>query len=225
MANICENCSESCILWQKIGKELLDFNFKRATSVKYKRKEMLFKQGSYNTSIFLLKSGFVKIFYERRNDKNVILKIASPNDFINISCLGLPINNYSAVSVCESEVCIFPIEEIINLATLNQTFSQFLIEEQSQINQFFIQKIVSFGTKQMHGRLADVILYLCSKQFDNGKIFEYLSRQDIAEMAGMSLEGSIRLLTEFKNDGLIRQEGKRIHINNEELILRLSEIG
>ena len=77
----------------------------------------------------------------------------------------------------------------------------------------------------MHGRLADVLLYLNSSEFNNTDVFSHITRQDIAELSGMALESVIRLLSEFKEDGLIRLDGKKIVINNEELILKLSEIG
>jgi CRP/FNR family transcriptional regulator len=73
--------------------------------------------------------------------------------------------------------------------------------------------------------LADVILYLSGEEFEKTGVFNYLSRNDIAELTGMSKENAIRLLTEFKNDGLIKVDGKDIIINNIELLQKLSSIG
>jgi hypothetical protein len=63
------------------------------------------------------------------------------------------------------------------------------------------------------------------RNYEETNVFDYITRKDIAEMSGMSSESAIRLLTEFKNDGLIITDGKRLEINNLELLNRLSEVG
>jgi CRP/FNR family transcriptional regulator len=223
-ADLCHTCDNNCLL-----KVLSDSDRKtllqRATYVNYRKKEMLFKQGSFQTSLFLLKSGLVKTFMERRNDKNIILKIIAPNEIINLPSFFQPTYEFSAITLCNCEVCIIPLEDVRQVMGKKPELGQLFSQEYSRISSYLLQRIKTLGTKQMHGRLADVILYLCSPIFENTNIFEYLSRKDIAEIAGMSVEGSIRLLTEFKNDGLINIEGKQISINNMELMQRLSEIG
>lgn len=221
----CHACDNNCILIKALSESERKILLQRATQVSYRKKEMLFKQGSFQTSLFLLKSGLVKTFMERRNEKNLILRIAAANEFINLPSFLQPTYEFSAITLCNSEVCIIPIDDVRQLLEKKAELSQLLLAEYSRLSSFMLQRMVSVSTKQMHGRLADVILYLCSKDFENSNIFEYLSRKDIAEIAGMSVEGSIRLLTEFKNDGLINMNGKRITINNMELMQRLSEIG
>ncbi|MCX7987239.1 MAG: Crp/Fnr family transcriptional regulator [Bacteroidales bacterium] len=223
--DVCQGCSNNCILSRVLTESDRKILLGRATQVHYRKKEMLFKQGSFQTSLFILKSGLVKIFVERRNEKNIIIKIASSNELINLTSFLQPTYEYSAIAMTNCEVCIIPLSDVQQFMSKKTEFSEELLRECSRIGSFIIQRMVSLGTKQMHGRLADVILYLCGKDFENTNIFEHLSRKDIAEIAGMSVEGSIRLLTEFKNDGLIRINGKEIVINNMELMLRLSEIG
>ncbi|MGC8824257.1 MAG: Crp/Fnr family transcriptional regulator [Bacteroidales bacterium] len=224
-AETCHACDNNCIFLKALNESDLKILLQRATQVTYRKKEMIFKQGSFQTSLFLLQSGLVKTFVERRNDKNLILRIATANEFINLPTLFQPTYEFSAVTLCKCEICIIPLEDIRAFLAKKTELGQMLIEEYSRVSSFILQRMISVGTKQMHGRLADVILYLCSNAFENSNVFEYLSRKDIAEIAGMSVEGSIRLLTEFKNDGLIHINGKNITINNMELMLRLSEIG
>lgn len=225
LSETCHACDNNCIFLKALAESDLKVLLQRATQVTYRKKEMIFKQGSFQTSLFLLRSGLVKTFVERRNDKNLILRIATANEFINLPTLFQSTYEFSAVALSNCEVCIIPLDDIRQFMAKKSELAQMLVEEYSRINTFILQRMVSIGTKQMHGRLADVILYLCSNVFENFKVFEYLSRKDIAEIAGMSVEGAIRLLTEFKNDGLIQINGKNITINNMELMLRLSEIG
>lgn len=223
--NTCKNCNEICKLVKHVESGLDIDNLKSLTNVRYKKKENIVKQNSHSAHIIYVKSGLVKLFTERRNDKNIILRIAPPGSFLGLTQLHSSTFDFSAVALRDCEICLFPKESFMEIIYTNKEFSKFISETSSKFSTFLINKISSLGTKQMHGRLADVILYLCSDEFEGLDIYESITRKDIAEMSGMSSESAIRLLTEFKNDGLIRTTGKKIEVNNFELLNRLSEIG
>ena len=223
--NICANCSEVCEFIKRLDVETKIKSTGSLINVRYKRKETVIKQSSHSAHIIYLKSGLVKLFTERRNDKNIILRIATPGTYIGTTLLNSNTFDFSAVALRDCELCLIPKEVFTDFLFANKDFSKFIYEANSQYASFLIYKISSLGTKQMHGRLADVILYLCGNEFSGFDIFDFITRRDIAEMSGMSSESAIRLLTEFKNDGLIKTNGKKIDINNIELLTRLSEIG
>lgn len=223
--SICTNCTGTCRLLNYLDAETAKDFKQSVVNVFYKKKETLIKQNSQTTHVFFVKSGLIKIFTERRNDKNIVLQIVTPDNFVGISHLFSNTFNFSAVSVQDSEVCIIPKNLVLQAMNKDENIRNYFQTKHSQLSQFYIDKISSLGTKQMHGRLADAILYLSREEFEGTKVFESLTRKDIAEMSGMSSESAIRLLTEFKNDGLILSEGKKIEINNIELLNRLSDIG
>ena len=74
------------------------------------------------------------------------------------------------------------------------------------------------GTKNLQGRLAEAILYLCDFKMKESDIFTHITRKDLAELSAMSVESMIRLLNEFKHDKLININGKHIEINNMEMM-------
>jgi len=223
--NICKDCKEICDFIEQLDVESKDIYLKSLITIRYKKRETIIKQNNHSTHLIYLKSGLVKVFTERNNDKNIILKIITPNNFINLSELCSDIYNFSCVALKDCEICLMPKEQFLNLINHNKNLTFPILELYSKFTKLLLDKISSLGTKQMHGRLADVILYLCGIELNNTDVFDFLTRRDIAEMSGMSSESAIRLLTEFKNDGLIKTNGKKIEINNLELITRLSEIG
>ena len=77
----------------------------------------------------------------------------------------------------------------------------------------------------MYGRLADALIYLSSEHFKDEDIFSLVTRKDISEFAGLSTETTIRLLNEFKNEGIIKLEGKRIVIINIKSLKKISSCG
>jgi CRP/FNR family transcriptional regulator len=52
-----------------------------------------------------------------------------------------------------------------------------------------------------------------------------ITRKEIGELAGISTESAIRLLSELNHDGIIKLEGKVIIILKENLLEKLSQIG
>jgi CRP/FNR family transcriptional regulator len=223
--NICSNCEKSCFLQKYCSVASLGDFSKSLINITYKRKETIIKQKSHSTHLIYLKSGLVKSFSERRNNKNVILKIHPQDSLIGVPSHEVETYNYTSVALKDCEICLLPKEHFFKLLEHNNMFVKYIFESYVKYSILLADKLLSLGTKQMHGRLADTILYLCSPEFSNTNVFETITRKDISEMSGMSSESAIRLLTEFKNDGLIKTDGKMIEINNIELLNRLSEIG
>ena len=66
----------------------------------------------------------------------------------------------------------------------------------------------------MHGRLADVLIYLSEKIY-NSRIFDLtITRQEIGEMSNMTKESATRILKEFEQAGIIKLETKHIELTD-----------
>jgi CRP/FNR family transcriptional regulator len=87
------------------------------------------------------------------------------------------------------------------------------------------ERFVSLTQKQMHGRIADVLIYLAENIYNNQTFEIALSRQDISEFSGMSKDSAIRILKEFESEGIIEANGKTISINKMDLLKEISAKG
>ena len=52
-----------------------------------------------------------------------------------------------------------------------------------------------------------------------------ISRREIAELIDMRTENVIRIMSEFRKDGLIKINGHIIEIINQEMLQKVSEVG
>ena len=71
--------------------------------------------------------------------------------------------------------------------------------------------------KTVRQRVAETILYV-GKTFgenEDGYLNVTLSREDYAGIVGTATESAIRILSQFKKEGLISTEGKMIKIQNK----------
>ena len=73
--------------------------------------------------------------------------------------------------------------------------------------------------------MADVILYLDQKEFKSLDIYNYLSRKDLSDLAGMSTESAVRVLSEFDRSGIIALSGKTIEILDYRRLENISRSG
>ena len=73
--------------------------------------------------------------------------------------------------------------------------------------------------------LASTLLYLSSDHFSDQNVFQYLSRQDLANFASVATESAIKLLKEFERDGIIALEGKGITIRNRAELEKIERLG
>lgn len=194
-------------------------------SLTYNKGEIICKQGGFASHVIFLKKGLIKI-YKEYNDKNLILKIAKPGEFIGLSSLYQKgIFGYSGACIDTAEVFSVNIEVFKQMINDSNTFGEKVITQlNNDTNQFF-DRVLSLTQKQLHGRIADIILHLAKDVYQSNKFNLLMTRRDIAEFCGMSTESAIRIMKEFHNDKIIKIEGKNLEIVSYKLLERLSQIG
>jgi len=194
--------------------------------VTFKKGENIFKQGAFIAYIVFLNEGLSKLFVEGQNEKNVIVKFCVSGEFIGFPVLANDnFYPFSAVALKRTTVALIKKESLTQILSKNNNFSNNIIKWYCTDYQFIFNKLSVIGTKNMHGRFADSLLYITEPQHLEEEIFKFLSRRDIADLSGMSMESMVKLLNEFKSDKLISVEGKEIVLSDREMIKRLSRLG
>ena len=222
----CLECLKSSRCFRKLIPSELEFINQNKTQILYHKGENVCKQGAFASYVLYISDGLVKLYLESPNNKNINIKILKTSEFIGLSSIyGDNIYNYSAVAIKDSFICLIEKDSIKKLIIDNGEFASGLIRGYCKNEIQLFDKIKGLGNKQMHGRIADTLLYLSNAEFKEYDIFTHLSRGDIAELAGISRESTVRLLTELKNDKIININGKQIDILNIEKLKDISRRG
>lgn len=197
-----------------------------SVSLKFKKGETVCKQGGFASHIFFLEEGLVKVYLEER-DNNLILTLAT-----NHSLLGLPSifegNNklpYSISTYTDSRIRMIDIQVFKQLLKQNPTFAFRIINVLNENTSQIYGRFYSLTQKQLHGRLADILLCMANRIFKSDTFELPLSRADLGDLTGMSTESVIRMMKEFKDDGLIDMQCKSIVLLNMERLNRISQFG
>ena len=211
--------------FDSLDQEQLNKIAENQVSLNYNKGEILSKQGGFASQIIYLTEGLVKI-YKEHNDKNLILKIVKPGEFIGLSSLySKGIFDYSAASIDNSKVFSINAEMMQYLISNNSVFAEKIIAHLNANTAQYFERIISLTQKQLHGRIADAILHLSRVIYKADKFNMLLTRRDLAEFCGMSTESAIRILKEFHNDKIVNIEGKNLEVISYQLLERLSEVG
>lgn len=222
----CLDCTKNSKCFKQLIPSELEFINQNKTQILYRKGENICKQGAFASYVLYISDGLVRLYLENPNNKNINLKILKTSEFIGLSSIyGDNIYNYSTVALKDSVICLIEKDSFRKLLTDNGHFASEIIKWYCENENQLFNKIKSLGSKQMHGRLADALLYLCNQDLLNEKIFSHLSRKDIAGFAGLSTESTVRLLTTLKNENIIEIKGKEIKILNPDLLKDISKRG
>jgi CRP/FNR family transcriptional regulator len=204
-------------------KKLID---EHSVSLNFRKAETVCKQGAFASHIFFLEEGLVKVYLEEKN-KSLILNLATSHSLLGLAAVLEGSNKlpYSITTYTDSRVRMIDIQIFKQLLKQNPTFGFQIINILNESTTQIYGRFFSLTQKQLHGRLADILLCISKKIFRN-TIFELpLSRADLGDLTGMSTESVIRMMKEFKDDGLIEMQCKNIELLDIDRLERISQFG
>lgn len=191
--------------------------------ISYLKGENIFKQGAFAPYVIYIMNGLVKVFLQTGYGKQINLRIAKPGDFLAFSSVfGEDIYTYSTIALTDIEICMIDKSGLRELLKRNTDFAMAVTSRNYQNEKHLIEIISNISYKQMRGKLASALLYLSSDDFEKENIFQFLSRQDLADFASIANESTIRYLKEFEKDKIIALDGKNIEILDKEKLEELS---
>ena len=219
----CEDCMHKAPYFQILNKEELAIINKNRYSVRYKAGEMIQKQGTSSTHILSLIYGYVKVYIEGVGDRNLLLEMQKP--WALLGGPGVHTDgklHYSVSALTDTALCFISADSFKEVMQINCEFANQLISHVSQQAIIMFDKIISHTQKQMHGRMADGLLYLSKDFYNSQKFTMHLTRQDMADLTAMSKDSAIRILKDFERDGIISLKGNDLNILDMDHLIDIS---
>ena len=186
----------------------------------YKKQDALFVEGSYPRGVFCLNHGKVKVFARGDEGKEQIIHIAKPGEIIGFRAMlsGDPYR-VSAETLEECAVCFIAKDEFFKMLDTNSEFRNEIIKGLSKELGERAVSITDMAQKSVRERMAASLLQL---QDIYGEDPINLSREDLANFVGTATETLIRFLKEFKEEGLIEIQTRKVFILNSAKLHQLS---
>jgi CRP-like cAMP-binding protein len=213
---------DQCIVRQLNSLKSLDKEeLKRISACKttrtIKKGEVIFEEGDHINGVFCISSGICKVSKMSSNGRDQIIHLVQKGDILGErSLINDEVANLKATAINDMEVCFIPREEIIKDLQKNSDFSMNVLRDLAASLKSADNVIVDMAQKTVKQRLAEMLINLEDKfGHDLDHVLNInLSREDIANIIGTATESAIRLLSEFKKEGVIALKGKNISLKN-----------
>ena len=186
----------------------------------YKKHQSLFLEGSFPRGVFCINEGMVKIFQRGDEGKEQIIHIAKSGEMVGFrSMFSETPYRVAAETLEESNICFISKQDFLNMMDSNPVLRNGIIKELSRELSDRADFITNMAQKSVRERLAFTMIILLD-------IYEKepinLSREDLANFVGTATETLIRLLKDFKEEGIIEVHTRKISVLNKEKLFSIA---
>ena len=232
----CIKCKDRCCarcfddgeesIFNCLTTEELEMLVKEKRHVTFNAGETILKQNTSASHVVCIKRGLAKIIAEGDGDKKLILRLVATHSILTGGGIFIDeIRHFTVQAVTQVDCCFIDSEKIYELVSNNSQFAFELLKLNNKQNIQMLNNLVGITQKYMPGRVSDLLLYLRNEIFLCNPFDTRLSRQELADMTGMTMESFIRILKEFKTSGIISVDGTNFNILDEEALQLISRKG
>jgi CRP-like cAMP-binding protein len=189
------------------------------------RDQFIFLEGDAAEYVYVIGEGKVKIVKQAPGGKEVILEVFGAAEVFGGATLLLDRHPASAVAMEPGVVLRLPRTHYQALLKRFPPLAFQIIERLAERLREAHQAIRGLAADRVEARMARLLFKLADKigapAADGTRLGLHLTRQDIADMVGCTLETAIRILSRWQKEGFIRTEEGVITILNRQELSRL----
>ena len=195
-----------------------------------RRKDVIFSEGDQSRWLYAVFEGKVKITKLSQEGKEIIIEVIGPGEvFGGVAAIrGLP---YPANALAMEDCVLLKIsrEDLLGILGRFPALSMSIFEELGIRLERSHETMKQIALDNVMSRVASLLLTLAGRSGretpDGTMIGLKLTRQEIAEMVGTTVETSIRTMSHLKKSGVIAEKDGGILIKNVGRLKELSEAG
>ena len=186
------------------------------------RGETIFFEGDEATGFYMVAEGKIKIFKTSIEGREQILHIFGPGEpFGEVPVFhGQPMPA-NAVALNKGKLIFFPRSEFTDLVHANPSIALNMLAMLSLRLRRFATQIEHLSLKEVPGRLASHLLYLCEEQKRTDLVTLDIPKGQLASLLGTSPETLSRIFAKMSEDNILRVRGKVIEIIDLEQLQHL----
>lgn len=183
----------------------------------FKRGEAIFHEGATAQGVYIVCTGAVKIYKSSgRTGQQLTTRVESPGDLLGHVAWLADEGPYTGTGEALKPSMV----SLIDAATFRDFLTRYpagaaaLMKELSRDVRRGENKARDIAFKPAHGRLADTLLRMMVPRKPH-PVVSGIKRQDLAELAGLTIETTVRLLKAFETRALLRKKEKDLVIRDE----------
>jgi CRP-like cAMP-binding protein len=190
----------------------------------YPKGSVILFQDDPGDSLFVLRSGRVKVVLIGEDGREVILGVLEPGaHFGELALIDDQPRSAHVIAMEDANLLILRREDFRRRVEANPSVAWALLTELSRRLRRADVKIGGLVLLDVPGRIARLLLDLADET-GNETIEKPLTHQTIAQMIGASRETVSRAMKEFQDSGLITVERRKIAVGNREALEKRSQV-
>jgi CRP/FNR family transcriptional regulator len=222
----CSVCNFKSLFFETLQEDGLKKLNSCKTQFNFKKGDIICNEGDTIGSIIFINRGLIKLHKKVSETQNQILSIARPLNFIGLlSVFSKEEFHYSLTAIEDSSVCYISRECILNEISTNGKFALDIITKISKVTDEVLEQKFALSKKRLRGRIAHILLDFAENIYHSNQFDLPVSRSEIAELIDMRTENVIRIMSEFRADGIIRTNGHNIEIMKPDVLKKISKTG
>ncbi len=214
----CSNCNlrELCMPMGLQPHELARIDELVATRRRIKRGAQLFRANDPFTSLYAIRSGFFKTCVAAEDGRDQVTGFQMAGEIVGLDGIVQDRHTCDAVALEDSEVCVMPFDRISDLSRevgalqrhLHRIMSREIVREHGVM--------LLLGTMRAEERVAAFLLNLIqrlqARGFSGSELVLRMTRQEIGNYLGLTLETVSRTFSAFAEDGLVEVRHRHLKV-------------
>lgn len=194
----------------------------------YKKGEIIFREGAYPDGIFFITGGKVKKYKIDPDGKEYIIYVANTGELIGYHAI-LAEDRYpdSAAALEDSTIAFIPRSSFLEVLKHSEILNKRLLKTLSHEFAVLANSLSLFAQKSVRERLALQLIVMREKykvNFKPGMAVEInMGRDDLANLVGTARENVVRLLSEFKEKGIVETKGRKIIVQDVNKLIEIAD--
>ena len=214
-------------LFKNLSEEELKELERYITAAAYKKKDDIFTEGDAPEWFYIVSKGKVKVTKISHDGKEIILEIISPYDiFGGVAVLRNFPYPANAVAMEDSEILKISRKNLMRLVDRFPNLMFCIALQLGDRMKSSFDSLKNIALERVEARIAALLLKLGNKvgvETEEGLLINMrLTKQDVADMVGTTVETSIRTFSKFKKDGLVMDSDGKVVIRDREGLEALS---
>jgi CRP-like cAMP-binding protein len=195
----------------------------------FKKGQNVFTEGTYPAGIYFIKKGKVKKYKSLNGGREQIIYVCCEGELLGYAAfLSEEWYPDSAAALTEAIIGFISKDKLLRFLDQYDELSKMMMKNLSHEFGVLVNVIATNAQKTVRERVALTLLILYEKFKDNvnenNDVEIVLTRADFANIVGTAVATLVRLLHDFKEEQLIRTQGRKIVILNKYQLLEIADV-
>jgi len=224
----CQNCNlhDLCL---PLGLDMGDIDklnniIKRSRPLQ--KGEHLFNGGDSFTSIFAVRSGSIKTFSESEEGDEQITGLYLPGELLGLDAIHENAHPCSAIALETTSLCEIPFGTLEGLSTkipeLHHQLFRIMSKEIANDQSLLMLMAQKSAEEKLAAFLVNLSSRLKQRNFSETEFNLSMSRKDIGNYLGLTIETISRTFSRFQSEGLLSTQRKYVNIHKLEELKALA---